>query len=585
MADPWIPRAITLDIIPSKDVDEMLGLWKSEDGPNFAKVHADNKLRKYLTLNRPSAAVPLRSILSCAIKRYQCILLRESPYLDIEFWDNHNRFYSGIFSQYPPYCDRIHFYANVDDPEKLKECLESGNCPSELQSDDSPVEYRGFCVLRPTPAFVVSRTALMFDTRDFESLPDGVSMPVESDTRPFLKVQYTCVSHLFNTTNTFETAEFIQQDPNLGHCGTAALWVTTKAMAQKFGTNRFPYGTITRQAIGGWNRDRDVNVIYDPQNMESGISVSEIRNALAETGASSLPFMPFEGEAPDSAFTRICHEIYSFSESGIPVLLCLKKKQNHESHVVVVVGHALPKVVPFNQLNSVATAIGGCGGARHHLLSSAIRVYYAHDDSYGPFNRVEMCGPEVPPDEDEEQPPAPAQTPPGPPEILVRMGRNQDEYYLKEVVVPAPKSVRNYASQPLELLVSQFEEKFGSLTGSMVWRSILLESSRFKESLVERKFSGETRAWYGRLHLPEFIWLYELSICDQNAAEWESESHWQNDSKRREICGEFLFDATSPSYDVRIIASRFLNLAWDHSMKPSEVKRLGPQMDFFECFT
>jgi len=73
----------------------------------------------------------------------------------------------------------------------------------------------------------------------------------EFDGRPFLKVAQPCVANLLSAHFVIDAPEFIQQDPNLGHCATASLWVTTRAMARRFGTNQYQYGTITRQAMGG----------------------------------------------------------------------------------------------------------------------------------------------------------------------------------------------------------------------------------------------------------------------------------------------------------------------------------------------
>ena len=392
-----IPPKIRLTLVPQSDIEAVLGLWdkRLELRPDaIGALPRGNFFRKYLEGNRPGASSPIRAILSSITTRYRVSVLLESPYLDLDFWDNHSRFYSGSFTRYPVWCDRLHFFeGSSEDVTELCRLLLQGCSEIEIHEAGVTAPYIGYCILRPTPAFVVSRTAISLDAREGASIKDRVSLlKEEEEAKPFLKVHYPCVSHLLNARYSVDSVEFIQQDPNLGHCGTAAIWVATKAMAYQFGTNRFQYGAITRQAIGGWNRERDVNIVYDPSNMDSGVSVSEMRNAIAETGANSLTFMP-HGESPDAAFARLSHEVYSFLESGIPVLLCLEGEREGDAHVVAIVGHSLPSRIDFSKCLPACQILGADPAAefnRHYLISSAIRLYYAHDDSYGPFNRVLM---------------------------------------------------------------------------------------------------------------------------------------------------------------------------------------------------
>lgn len=587
---------ISLKEVPSSEIDETLRLWNEGleyQQQKLAELSETNIFRKYLDRNRPGAAGPIRSILSCVRVRYGAFGLLESPYLDSDFWHNHSTFYSGSFSRYPVECDRLHFFSGPEERiTALKERLLAGATAQEIE-DKLQLRYCGYCVLRPTPAFVVGRTALAFDERPGEEICDRVALLAEEkDSKPFLKVKYPCVANLCNARFEICTVEFIQQDPNLGHCGTAALWVTTKAMANRFATNRFQYGTITRQALRGWNRDREVNMVYDPSNMDSGLSVSEMRNALAETSANSMQFMAHnreDGEDGRRAFARLSHEIYSFVESGIPALLCVEKVDSKEGHVVVAVGHGLPAEVDFRQCipacqvvpseHNVATA------DRHYLLSSAIRVYYAHDDSYGPFNRVVLLRGEAAEEQGDE------------PRIRVRLGRratSDREYWLRQVLVPVPKVVRTYSSQPLVMLPSYFETRSYSAAvwkrfegGAFVWRSLLIEGAEFKQSVCRRHYSNKLRAWYASLHLPKYVWLYEMCFVPEAELEhWAAKSHWDVNTPSRNVVGEFLYDATCPSYDVGLLAERVGGLFRDYRTKGAATyeRDSGAGAGYFECY-
>ena len=101
--------------------------------------------------------------------------------------------------------------------------------------------------------------------------------------------------------------------------------------------------------------------------------------------------------------------------------------------------------------------------------------------------------------------------------ILVRLGRGQDEYWLNQVLVPVPKTIHNFASQPLTELPEYFEatayaRQFPEKSGIFVWRSLCVEGAEFKRSLGVRRFSHAIRQWYATLHLPKYVWLYEMSF-------------------------------------------------------------------------
>ena len=94
-----IPPQISLTVVPPSHIVEVLALWneKLELNLQLAALSDENLFRKYLQRNRPGAIWPIRSILSSISSRYEAFVLLESPYLDLDFWDNHSRFYSGSF--------------------------------------------------------------------------------------------------------------------------------------------------------------------------------------------------------------------------------------------------------------------------------------------------------------------------------------------------------------------------------------------------------------------------------------------------------------------------------------------------------
>ena len=586
VSSPFQPapaKTIELVGVPSSELRDVLKLWDVKYefvSSEVAKLPANSVFRRYVEHNRPGTARPIRSILSCVCSRYRAFALLERPYLDLEFWDSHTAFYGSSFSRYPVECERLHLFQGDEGKlDWLRKTLLAGGSEDDVYAND--LAYCGYMVLRPTPAFNVGRTAIVFDPRSGECLRKmGVDLiPEEFDGRPFLKVAQPCVANLLSAHFVINAPEFIQQDPNLGHCATASLWVTTRAMARRFGTNQYLYGTITRQAIGGWNRDRDVNIVYDPTNMDSGLSVSEMRNALAATGANSLLTLPAAGEDASVAFGRMSHEIYSFIESELPVLLCLENLAGDAGHVVAAVGHGLPAQVNFRKCLPASRIVDPDGSRRikdrHYTVSGFVKVYYAHDDGYGPYNRIVLVG------QDERD---------GDPVVRVKVGHEGRECFLRQAMIPIPRQVRAYATPPLAELLDYFErcpyaQKVDSKQGVFVWRSLLVEGTSFKQSVTRRGYSDTLKAWYAQLHLPKYVWLYEACFVPSEYVEsWVAKSSWEEESRGRIIVGEYLYDATCPSYDVRLIAERYMQAYRDYRMEEGQYKLDESTPGFFECY-
>ena len=558
-----IREKISIRIISPSILKSILELWNNEFELKSDKVVAisdKNIFHSYLIRNKASA--PIRSILSYLCERHSAFGLVEEPYMDSTFWDDHCNFYNASFSKYPIHCRRFHFFSGDEKKaDDLIRLLENGGTTNDLKNLD--LEYLGYCIFRPTPSFVVGRTAILFDTRDGRTL-NKMGVPVieeEFDSTPYMKVFQKQVIRLLNGSLDITTPEFIQQDPNLGHCATASLWVTNRAMSKLIGTAKFQYGTITRQAIGGWNREHDVQVTYDPTDVDSGLSISEMRNAIAATGANSFPLTPSFDESGPVAFGRICHEIYSFLESGMPVLLLLESEETRQGHVVVAVGHGLPHEVDLSDCLPACEIVGLQRNPQesgvHYTIGNLVKLYYAHDDAYGPFNRVLFNQGRNNENKDE------------PPQILVNLGRNKTPHFLRHALAPVPRQVRSPATPALIELIQYFnkatiygEHIFTPPGGAIVWRSLLARPGAFKHSLLSRGYSEDLMKWYANLHLPKYIWLYEATFVENAHI-----NKWRPNKTNRKILGEFIFDATCSSYDVPLLSERVKGFFRDANMK------------------
>jgi hypothetical protein len=203
---------------------------------------------------------------------------------------------------------------------------------------------------------------------------------------------------------------------------------------------------------------------------------------------------------------------------------------------------------------------------RHLLISQSVDVYYAHDDRYGPFNRLVFRKPidtGVP--------------------VSVHSGGlhhsvNQ-RHKLESIIVPVPPTVRCGPFHPLAAVLPHFEKAylaaFEAIKGPdlvVLWQAFLLEGAEWKSSLEPRGYAGEFRKHYAELHLPKYVWVYEF------AAIRKSEISSFLDADDRRMDGEYLYDPTTPFYEVRELSRRIRGTLFDYTSLEPRIK-LPPERD------
>lgn len=592
---------INLKVVTRREMDQIVELWDShlqQDTSRVKQLPKDHPLSPFLRKNM--APDPIRSVLSSVRGHFDVFGIMESPYMDLEFWDSHTGFYGTSFTKYSQECCRLHFFSGGDHhAEKLVELLTSGKSEKDAKTEFPEIVYRGYCVFRPTPSHVVGRVAIEFDPSPPDVVRKGVLLTeLERDGIPYLKATQTCTANLLSARFEVKTPEFIQQDPNLGYCATASLWVTSSLMSENFGTHRYRYGAITRQAIG-WGNHANSEVIHDPMSEQAGLSVSEIANGLSAIGANCLVITPTATEQPQQMFARVSHEVYSFVESGFPVLCCIENAKTGEGHVVTIVGHSLPKNLKIDNLIRASDVLRNKerqGFHRHYLLSSLVKLYYAHDDAYGPFNRMELVGGVSPVSEPGwfksfVKGKTHNSTRSGDPAIRIALGRLRTDYLLKTSLVPVPPQIRSFGWDQLEELLLHFAryearileglKQDGHKKSIFVWRSLIVSGAEFKRSVWRRDYSEALKKWYAVLHLPKYVWLYEITAIDES-----NPSEILTIEGERPIDGEFLFDATCPKTDVMLLSER-LGGSYRHYGQPEKdfLEDQHSQDCRYECYT
>lgn len=535
---------------------------------------------------------PLLSILRIARKRYSCFAICETPYFDLEDWDGYSVFYSRSFTPFTRTCSRIHLFEGNEKNipaliENLREGVDQKYHPTWLK--DLCMRHRGYFVLRPYRSCVVGKTVIEFDERPPDKIPDTEKHPLEQTGRPFCTGKITNVFHLSSLTMSLDTAPAVQQNPVVGVCATASVWVASQVLAGRFGLHKYSYNTITRQALCS---NQDVIIAENSDwKLGPGLTLREIKQALARTGC--VPFICGPSSAAScSSQARMRFLGYTFVESGLPVIAAYSGANG--GHAVTIVGHLLPGREKGNcdaaegeaELTLDARTITK---GRHLLLGQSIQLYYCHNDAYGPFDRIRLLR-----DDEAErvrrdaQPESPLAHPGSCPIATWRRKsdssvRSEQINSLQGFVVPLPPYVQNNRPEHVILdAITRFDRQFPpqepdispSDREKILWRCFLASAPDFKQSVVRREYSSELRKRYVEMHLPLFVWVVEFTILPPMSS--------VPFSAPRPISGEFLYDSTTPFYEPQCMVFRCLNLLRDFRTEAS-MNKCGPAK-MVKCF-
>lgn len=103
--------------------------------------------------------------------------------------------------------------------------------------------------------------------------------------------------------------------------------------------------------------------------------------------------------------------------------------------------------------------------------------------------------------------------------------------------------------------------------GPIMFRSAVVRSNRFKESLSDRGYDSATAARYRRMPMPRWLWVVEAV------------RRAERDARQPAVVGEALIDATDHSRDMNVLAWRVPGELWSWSPDEDEIgyAELEPQ--------
>lgn len=509
--------------------------------------------------------IPLRSVFKIAVKRHEatCMLV-ETPYLDMEFWDSYAHVYSRSFKQFRKYCERLHFFRGpVGEEGGLREMIEGGASAAEVA--EAGFSYLGFAVMRPTASYNVGRVALRFDSRPGKELPNPpASDDPEYEGRPRSKGSCCQAANLLCAGLSVPAVPFVQQDVVTGMCATASCWTASQVLGERHDLHKFPYLEITRHALSGLGGPEADAVVT-----ERGLNLDGIRKALARTGAHPVEIVPAEKAyispfSPNISFA-LRAALYTFVESHVPVIVLLDDRSSRRLHAVCAVGHLQRHIVSYSQVRRATDVrLHADLPANHYLVGETVLQYYVNDDAYGPYNRLRFLSPaehqalntKIEKHNKRQGHDANGGKFRCPVELV---GRDYGPLELKALIAPVPPYVRNRPEVVTEsairkLVKSRTVQRISEMTGhpcNVLWRVILTKGSTFKQSLHGRGYGPALRAAYARVHLPKYVWVCEFSLFEERDT---AAMLGANDS--RKIHGEFIYDTSTPSFDVNRISYR-----------------------------
>lgn len=575
------PNEIKLQLIPDdllrKTLSAVESFLEQNDQSELDKLRSDHKEIGFLVdaivkfpIRNPR---PIYSVLRIICKRYKCFALVEYPYFDLDVWACYSKVYSSSFTPYGRTCHRIHFFESTEDnaSQLIVDLFKDGKSLEDIQN--AGIAYKGFMTIRPPGVFGVGKTAIKFDDRHPSETTGIEKHSLEKTGIPFCRVEFPQEANVMATRLQVNAVPFIQQDPSVGVCASAALWSASQVLSSRFGLNKFSYDTITDQALYS-GKDHNFpprkDYVFGP-----GLSVPSIVDALSFTGA-TVKSIYLRGSA--QAYLRLT--TYTFVESGIPAILCYMTPFG--GHAVTLLGHLLPSDSNGSDIaetNAELTYGDFIVPNRHHLVGQGVQLYYGHNDAYGPFDRFHLLSDKeaglskqkVSQDPNlkkhiEEQ------------SCLMHVGRKSMISWPDALVLGLPRYVQNTpetailrAIREFDSLFPDFEDKF-----RVLWRCLLVKTSDFKQSIFDksRLYPAEISKTYASLHLPLFVWLVEFTVSPINDTD--------SIGKRRDIDGEFLFDTSTPNGPT-LITQRIVNLFRD-LRQGNEFKEMGNDVRPRPCF-
>lgn len=445
----------------------------------------------------------------------------EQRYYDRDHTRALSTFYSKSFRDVQKECVRLHFFRT-----RLSEA-DLGNL--EQQADS----YLGFCVIRPFPYRRIGRTVLArlrsqpnleFPTchGDFEVNIGGSRLSVKG-------------------------ATFMEQDTMVAACASAALWMSTTMLAQRFGLTECSSCEITERAAQYLIQNR-------PMPSE-GLLCEQMLHALRTMGYDPLLLGIVSQEEAK-------HVIYSYIESEIPpILLC--NLATGGDHTIVAVGHGYKLPIEKPQLTEVAwpnepplSFARSSKWVPHFLVNDDQRGLYRkltfiESDTSLLKERIERTDPGIDTGNLHLQEwHCPVALDMNMPIVGVS---GEEIANIWGIMVPLPQRVpltSEQAERKAARLIRLWHDQGQiPLPNNLVLRTYLVLSNEYKQRIEHGKMHIFVKRLLRGKPMPRWIWITEISSIDSYNS--PQPSQWL-------INGQVIIDATSGAWTSDFVAFHYI---------------------------
>lgn len=450
-------------------------------------------LQEHIGLGPSSRLKPILEIAShLAQKNCKTFLLQRSVQ-DPDFLAEYTAYYSKTFAQSQKYCLRLHFFSEPaleDEPPLM--FLD--------RVHKVPRAYLGFMTARPIKASPVAATIL-------EAPKNGCFVLCNDDFDV----------HIAGLTFSVNGTPFMQQDNAVGACAQASIWMALRTLRRKEGISAFDPAEITSAATRFLVTGRTL-----PNR--AGLTIQQMIEAVRFAGYAThcIPIKDIGAVATPESIESAKSKIYTYIESGIPVLLALFPSPS-EGHAVVAIGHGWEKNPTKHIIDEIETE----NGASVRLINAAswINSFYIHNDNSGPYIKLEDTA-----------------------GAYALMHACFAIPLLPNDVFLAGEEARETSLMLLKQILDSIpntKETTEGISNKLVLRTFLSDRHKFREWALNSKMSKELKDHYRSKTLPKRVWVTELSLVD----------NYHDETSHDDIrVGELIIDPTGDPSDLPFLA-------------------------------
>jgi hypothetical protein len=367
---------------------------------------------------------------------------------------------------------------------------------AELPETFEGIPYLGYTVLRPLPGARVGRTML----------------PPQRELSPYVMCQAVDRVNVFGETMTVRGTPFMSQDAQLGVCAHMTLWVASYYHYLAYGHTRYLPSDIAEAVPADIGMGR--------QSPSNGLNVWQIGAGSTALGRPALVYrcdnLPKREPSPSARRESIPSIACRYLNSGMPVIVAAGSR-----HAFVLVGYK--RTDPGSPDERIRFICQDDGRGPYQVVDD-----FNHD-RHGPWDFLIVPLPEkvfVPGEKAEAI---------GRVRLLEAMRRSSH---------PDSRDLVDRSVLPKD------DEQ------SVSFRSTVMRSNRFKETLDQRGVPSDVATLYRRMQLSRWVWVVEIVLRKARS------------DGSKAVLGEAIVDATDHGNDLQILAMRIPGELW--SWRPDE---------------